>query len=65
MEPPKKFIERVLDFCITLAVSAFLLRLAVCYVVEVWPYLLAGASIILVVIIGYRVWKYMRDTGKW
>ena len=67
MEPPKRFIERLLDLCITLAISAFLLRLAVRWVVEIWPYLLTIIVIISVVIIAYRVWKHLHDggMGKW
>ena len=65
MEPPKKLIERLLDFCIMLAVSAYLLRLAARWFVESAPYLAAFAAIVLAVTIGYRVWKHMRDMGKW
>lgn len=48
-----------------LAVSAYLLRLAARWLVESAPYLAAFAAIILVATIGYRVWKHMRDMGKW
>lgn len=66
MEPPRKLIERVFDFCLTLVVAAFLLRLAVSYVLEVWPYLAIIAAIILIIGIAYRVWKYKKDNmGKW
>ena len=34
------------------ALSAFLIRLGVSYLLEVWPYLLIGAIIALAIIIG-------------
>lgn len=65
MDPPKRFIERVFEFCAILALSAFLLRLAVTYILEVWPYLLAAAVIALICVIGWRVWRHGKDMGKW
>lgn len=65
MEPPKRLMERVFDFCVTVVVCAFLLRLAMDWLKEAAPYLLICAAVILAVIIGYRVWKYLRDMGKW
>lgn len=65
MEPPKRFIERIFDFCVMLAVSAYLLRLAARWVTEAAPYLLAFSIIVLIGTVVYRVWKHMRDMGKW
>lgn len=65
MEPPKRLMERVFDFCVTVVVCAFLLRLAMGWLKEVAPYLLICAAVILAVIVGYRAWKYLHDMGKW
>lgn len=64
MEPPKRLMERVFDFCVTVVICAFLLWLAMSWLKETAPYLLICATVILAVIVGYRVWKYLRDMGK-
>lgn len=65
MEPPKRFIERIFEFCVMLSLSAFLLRLATRWVIEAAPYLLVLFIIVLAGTIAYRVWRHMRDMGKW
>lgn len=65
MEPPRRMLDRIFEFCAVLALSAFLLRLAVCYLLEIWPYLLAAATIVLIGIIGWRVYKFYHSQGKW
>ena len=65
MEPPKKFTTRMLELAGLFALSAFLIRLGVHYLLEVWPYLLIIAIIVLVSVIGWRVYKHRRDMGKW
>ncbi len=65
MEPPRRLIEKILDFCITVAICAFLLRLAMRWLVEAAPILLICVTAILGGILGYRIWKYLRDLGKW
>lgn len=45
-----------------LALSAFLLRLAARWVIEAAPVLFI---IVLAGTIAYRVWRHMRDMGKW
>lgn len=65
MEPPKKLIDRLLEFCATLAVSTYLLRLAARWLMEAAPYLLIAAAIILIVIIGYRIYRYHKNSGNW
>ena len=65
MEPPKKLITRIVEFCALLALSAFLLRLATRWVIEAAPYLLVLFIIVLAGTIAYRVWRHMRDMGKW
>ena len=65
MEPPKRLIERIFEFCITIAVCAFLLKIAMYWLAEVAPLLLLCAAFILGVVLGYRLWKHLRDLGKW
>lgn len=65
MEPPKKLIERLLEFCATLAVSAYLLRLTAHWLMEAAPYLLIAAAIVLLVIVGYRIYQYYKNSGNW
>jgi len=65
LEPPKRLIERILDFCVTVAICAFLLRLAMHWLVEAAPTLFVCAVFILGAILGYRIWKYLRDMSKW
>lgn len=48
-----------------LALSAFLLRLAVRCLLEIWVYLLVIAVIVLVAVIGWRVYKHFHSLGKW
>lgn len=62
---PKRLAERIFEFCAVLALSAFLIRLAVYYILEIWPYLLAIATIVLVCVIGWRVYKFYHSQGKW
>lgn len=54
-----------MEFCALLALSAFLLRLAVAYLLEIWVYLLIIAIIAIAGIIGWRVYKHFLDLGKW
>lgn len=54
-----------MEFCALLALSAFLLRLAVVYLLEIWGYLLIIAIIATAAVIGWRVYKHYRDLGKW
>lgn len=65
MKSPQKLIERLLDLCATLAVSAYLLRLTARWLMEAAPYLLIAAAIILIVIIGYRIYCYHKNSGNW
>ena len=54
-----------MEFCALLALSAFLLRLAVAYLLEIWTYLLIIAIIAAVCVIGWRVYRYYHNLGKW
>ena len=65
MEPPKKFSSRMLELAGLFALSAFLVRLGVYYLLEVWPYLLIGVILMLAIMIGWRIYKHRKDMGKW
>ena len=65
MEPPKKLSSRMLELAFLFALSAFLVRLGVSYLLEVWPDLLIGTILIIAGIIGWRVYKHKKDMGKW
>lgn len=63
---PKNLITRMLEAAFMLAVSAFLIRTAACWILEVWPVLLTIALIITAIIAIYRIWKHKHDDlGKW
>ena len=62
MEPPKRLITRILEFAGLFALSAFLIRLGVYYLLEVWPYMLITAIITMAV---WRIYKHGKDMGKW
>lgn len=55
----------MLELAFLFALSAFLVRLGVYYLIEVWPYLLIGAILIIAGIIGWRVYKHKKDMGQW
>lgn len=65
MEPPKKIIEQIFDFCLTLAIAALLLRFTVWVLQQIWPYLAIIAAVILVIVVVYRAWRYHDGMGKW
>ena len=48
-----------------MALSAFLLRLSVAYLLEIWVYLLVIVIIVTAGVIGWRVYKHFRDLGQW
>ncbi len=59
---PKKLIVRILEFAALIALSALLIRLAVQYLLEVWPALLIIAVVIAAAIV---VWRYLRNRSRW
>ena len=67
MEPPKHLITKILEATFMLALSAYLLRSAAYWLLEVWPILLTVAIIVVAIIIAYRIWRHRhdQDLGKW
>lgn len=54
---PKRFVIRLLEVCAGIALGAFLLWKAVQVIQEIWWILLIIAGVIVVAVIGYRIWK--------
>ena len=54
-------LSRILETAALLALSAFLIRLAACFLCSVWPVLVILAVIALAAIVLYRIWKHKRD----
>jgi hypothetical protein len=59
---PKKLIVRIMEAAVLFALSAFLIRLGVCYILEIWPVLLIIAAVTVGIVVGYRIWK---NKVKW
>jgi len=55
--PPKKLAVRILEFAGLFALSAFLIKLGVRYILEVWPVLLVIVIVSVGVAVGIRIWK--------
>jgi len=62
---PRGFLTRLLECAFIFALSAWLIRTAVCYLSEVWPALTALAIIAFFTLIGWRIYRHWRDTGQW
>ena len=59
---PKRWLEKILEAAIIIALSAHLIRLAACYFVQALPVLTVIATITLIIIIAYRIWKHKKDS---
>jgi hypothetical protein len=59
---PKKLITRILEFACLFALSAFLMRLAVGYILEIWPVLLIIVCVTAGAAVGWHVWK---NRARW
>lgn len=64
MEPPKKWLDRILEAAFMLLLSAFCIRTAVQWILEVWPVLAVIVLLIAGAVIIYRIWKHKHD-GQW
>lgn len=54
---PKSFLSKLLECAIILVVSSYLIRLAVCYITQVWPALVIIATLVIGGVVAYRIWK--------
>lgn len=55
---PKSIISRILEFSVLLLLSAFIIRLAVCFIMEVWWELIIVALVVVGGLALYRIWKH-------
>ena len=59
---PKRWLERLLEAAIIFALSSYLIKLAVCFLTQVWPSLVVIATVIITGVIAYRIWKRKHDS---
>ncbi|WP_304818184.1 hypothetical protein [Faecalibaculum rodentium] len=63
---PKGLLNRLLECAFMFLLSIVLIRAGINILIEIWPVLLIIAVILLAVIIGWRIWKFIRSgMGKW
>jgi len=60
---PKRLLERLLEAAIIFALAAFLIKLGICYLLCVWPYLVIIATLVIGGVIAYRIWKHKHDSN--
>ncbi len=60
---PRRWLEKILEAAIIIVVSAYLIRLAACYFVQALPVLIIVATLIIVGIVAYRIWKRKHDSN--
>lgn len=60
---PKRWLERLLEATIILAISAYLIRLAACYFVQALPVLIIVATLVIAGVVVYRIWKHKHDSN--
>ena len=66
MEPRSRhLLDRLLEAAIVIALSGYLIKLGVGYVLSVKWALLAIAGIILLAVAGIRLYRYHRHTNNW
>ena len=61
----KKFFSRLAEFAFLFFLSAYLIKIAACWLYSVWPVLIVTGIIAVVVIIIYRIVKHKDDSGQW
>ena len=59
---PKRWLEKLLESAVILALSAFLIKLALCWLYAVWPILVVIATVVAVGVVAYRIWRRKRDS---
>ena len=55
--------ETLAGSAVILALSAFLIKLALCWLYAVWPILAIIATVVAVGVVAYRIWRRRRDSG--
>ena len=62
---PKNLLTKMFEAALMFASAAFLIRVAVGWIMEIWPVLAIIAGIVLACIIAWRVYVHFRNGGKW
>jgi hypothetical protein len=58
MEPrPKRLIQKLVEYAALFALTAYLLRLGVCYLKSIWWILIILIAVPAIAVIGFRIWK--------
>ena len=60
---PKSFLTKLLECAIILALSSYLIKLAVCYIVQIWPFLVIIAILVIAGFSAYNIWKHKHDSN--
>ena len=55
---PKRLISRIMEYCALFALSAFLLRLGVAYLKDIWVVLAVIIGVVAVAVAIYRIRKH-------
>lgn len=61
---PKSWIMKFLEASVMFVIAAYLIKLGVRFISQVWPVIVIIATLILTGIVIYRLWKRKNDT-KW
>lgn len=61
----KGFLTRLLECAFLFLLSVILIQMGIDILTEIWLVLAIIAAILLAFVIAFRIWKYLRDTGKW
>ena len=62
---PRTLVERILEAAVMLFIAAYLIKLAVGYVVSVRLALIIIGSIVLLFVIGFRLYHYFIRHNNW
>lgn len=61
----KSFITRLLECAFLFLLSVILIQMGIDILAEIWPALAIIAIVVFLLVIVWRIWRYLRDTGKW
>lgn len=62
---PRSILSRLLEMAFMFLIISWLLKSAVRILTEIWPALAVIAAVFLGIVILWRIWRHMRDIGKW
>ena len=60
---PRSLISRLVEFAFLFALSGWLLKRGITYLLSIWPVLAVLGGIMLFLTIVYRIRKHRRDSG--